>query len=49
MVLPNGTSWTRFETALLSDRPVVFEWQFFSGASGVSPADGIWIDNIQFK
>jgi hypothetical protein len=47
--LPADQTWTHLEVEVSPIRPAAFEWQFFSGAAEVSPTDGIWISNIQFK
>ena len=49
--LPKGNSWTLVEVEVPSVRPrtITLEWEFWSGPSGVSLTDGIWVDNIQFK
>jgi hypothetical protein len=47
--LPSSAAWANFEVAVPEIRPVAFEWQFWTGPSGVTAADGIWVDNIQFK
>jgi hypothetical protein len=46
---PNDGTWTHIEANLPDIRPVSFEWQLWTGSAGVTPADGIWLDNIQFK
>lgn len=47
--LPGGATWTRVEVAVPEVRPrtVTLEWEFWSGPSGLTGADGIWVDNIQ--
>jgi hypothetical protein len=49
--LPNSSSWTSVEVEVPSVRPptITLEWEFWSGPSGLSGLDSIWIDNIQFK
>ncbi len=47
--LAGDGSWTHVEVAVPDIRPLSFQWQFWNDPAGATPADGIWVDKIQFN